>query len=279
MSEENKILSQIHTSCKNCVFANYTADGLTQSGCKLGKIQDYKKAGIDILDVYDDELQFSVINGRVCLFYRNTDVMEQYPKDTWQDIVKLQTKVPYHAMVFIEPNTTFKEVKKICKNLKNQEISPNLVTLINKQYSLYTEDSEKYIKPSKLLSLLSNSEFHQYSLKNIYDNDLDDRSLIDLVFDSTKEKPYPFYVVFRCGFDIPESFSKDFNDSVLIKMMQLGFVKPYDDINGMIVNRTAHKKHSGNSFNINLEEKIIKFEDNGEKFIFNIGDICNHLKK
>ena len=122
MNEENKMLSQIHTSCKNCVFANYTADGLVQSGCKLGKIQDYKKAGIDILDVYDDELQFSVINGRVCLFYRNEEVMEQYPKDIWKDIVKLQTKVPYHAMVLIEPDTTFKEVKKTCKNLKNQEI-------------------------------------------------------------------------------------------------------------------------------------------------------------
>lgn len=279
MSEEKIELNQIHTACKNCVFADYTADGIKQSGCKIGKLKDYKNAGIEVLNVYDEEKDFSVINGRVCLFYRNTEVMEQYPKDIWEEIVKLQTKVPYHAIVFVEPDSSFKEVKETCKKLKDQDISPNLVTLVNKQYYNYTLDQQKYIQPSKLLSLLSNCEFHQYSLKNIYDDNLDDRAIIDLVFDSVKDKPYPFYTVFRCGFDVPKSFSKDLNDAILIKMLQLGFVKPYDDINGMIVNRTAHKKHSGNSFGINLEEKIIKFEDNGNKFIFNIGDVCSQLKK
>ena len=61
--------------------------------------------------------------------------------------------------------------------------------------------------------------------------------------------------------------------------MQLGYVKPVDEINGMIVNKTAHKKHGGNAFGISLLDKFLKYEENAEKFIYEIGDICPSLKK
>lgn len=285
MSEGIQV-SQVHTTCRHCVFAKFDETGKTQTGCKLGKIQDYKDAGVEVLEVFDDkDTEFYLINGRFCMFYRNQEVMEKYPRDTWETMVHLQTKVPYQAIVFMEKDTTFQDLKKTLRQLKDQEIQPNLVTIVNKQYPFYVREqtdieedaSTKYIKPSVLLDLLKNFEFHKFSLKNVYDEELNNRDLIDLVFDNTKQSPYPFYVVFRAGFDVPEKFSKEFNDSVLIKMLQIGFVKPVDDINGMIVNRVAHKKHGGNSFGVTLESKIEEFEENAEKFIFEVKDICPSL--
>jgi len=285
MKEDIKV-SQVHTTCRHCVFAQFDETGKTQTGCKLGKIDDYKNAGVEVLEVFDDkDVEFYLINGRFCMFYRNLEVMGKYPRDTWESLVHLQTKVPYQAMVFVEEDTTFQSLKKILRQLHEQAIKPNLVTVVNKQYPFYVREQTdkkddaptKYLKPSVLLDLLKNFEFHKFSLKNVYDEDLSDRDLIDLVFDNTKSSLYPFYVVFRAGFDVPENFSKEFNDAILIKMMQVGFVKPVDDLSGMIVNRVAHKKHGGNSFGVHLESKIEQFEEDAEKFMCEVKDICPSL--
>lgn len=273
------MLSQIHTNCKNCVFATFN-DKL-QTGCSLNKLQDYEKAGIEVADGYDDDgNEFKIINGRFCLFYRNPDVMSVYPKDTWAKVVKEQTKIPYHVLILIEDDHTFSQVKECLFQWRDQDIRPSMVTLINKQYLKYrTHGPEKYIRPSKLLELLQNFHFHQHSLKNVYNDELSDRELIDLVFDSSKYLPYPFYAVFKVGFNVPVHFSTELNNAILIQMLQLGFAHPVDDINGMVVNRITHKKHSGNSFGINLEDKILAEEECGEKFIFRIEDICPSLQR
>ena len=276
MSEEDLKVSQVHTACKNCVFSVYEKN--TQTSCKLDKIKDYKDAGISVIEVQDGEKDFYVIDGRFCMFYRNEEVMQKYSQDSWAEMVQLQTKVPYHAIILIGEKSSFKEVKAACNKLKKQSVKPNMVTFINKQYPNYVNDPENHIKPSDLLQLLSDSGFHKYNLKNVYNDEIEDRALIDLVFDSSKDAPYPFYVVFESSFDIPLSFSKDLNDAILIKMLQIGFAKPVDDINGMIVNRVAHKKHSGNSFYVNLEDKIEKYEENGTKFIYEATDICPNLR-
>lgn len=277
MSTE-KTISQIYTSCRECVFANYKNN--TQIGCKLNKIEDYKNANIEVLDMYDDEgKEFFIINERFCLFFRTKELMEKHPINTWEEIVKLQTKVPYNVILFLNKEDTLKDLKNSIKQIQNQEIKPNLITIVNKQYLSYVDNPDKYIKPSKILEILSNSNIHKYSIKNIYDDDLIDRDLIDLCYDSNKDNPYPFYVVFKANKNIPEEFSKEFNSAILIKMLQLGFVKPIDDLHGMIVNKIAHKKHAGNSFGIPIEDKILKYEQNGNNFIFEAKDICPCLMR
>ena len=114
MSDE-KQLSQVHTTCRNCVFAKW--DEGTQIGCKLNKLDDYKEAGIEVLDATDNELQFNVINGRFCVFYRNEQLMANVPRDNWEKIVKLQTKVPYHAILIVDEETDFRSIKESCKML------------------------------------------------------------------------------------------------------------------------------------------------------------------
>ena len=44
-----------------------------------------------------------------------------------------------------------------------------------------------------------------------------------------------------------------------------------------LVNKIAHKKHGGNSFGVFIEDKILKFEEDGKNFIFEVKDICPSL--
>jgi hypothetical protein len=283
--EENKEIevSQIHTVCRDCVFARYDGkDPKQQSGCSLNKIQDYEKAGVPVIEVFDDsDRKFKLINGRFCMFYRNEETMKGLASSTWEEVVKLQTKVPYHAIVFFERDQDYKELKRTLLSLQDQEVCPNLVTVFNMSFAKYNEEKGegKTIAPSKLLELLQSFNFHQYSLKNVYDTTLDKRDLVDLAFDNNKEKPYPFYVTFDSGFIVPRNFSKELNNAILIDMKQLGFVKPVEGINAMFVNKTTHKKHGGNSFNRNIEDKIVEFEEDGEKFIYESSEVFPCLSR
>jgi|15BtaG_2_1085339.scaffolds.fasta_scaffold00006_42 hypothetical protein len=275
--QEDVEISHIHTTCRNCVFAKFEKD--RQKGCSLDKIKDYKEAGIEVLEVFDEShKEFYLINGRFCLFYRTQELMKDYPRSSWEDIARMTTKCPYQAIIFFEKGSTLLQLKDILHNLKTQEVVPNMVTVINQQYIDFVKDPENNIQPSSILEAIQDQEFYQYSCKNVYDDSLSDRSWIDLVFDSTGDLSYPFYVVFRSSFKVPEDFSKELNDAILIKMMQVGFGKPVDDLNGMIVNRTAHKKHGGNAFGIHLEDKIEKFEANGTNFICEAKEICPCLE-
>ena len=229
-----------------------------------------------VIEVFDEaEKQFKLINGRFCMFYRNEETMKGLASSTWEKVVKLQTKVPYHAIVFFEEGQDYKELKRTLLSLDSQEVSPNLVTVFNMSFAKYSEEKGEgnAIAPSKLLELLQSFNFYQYSLKNVYDQNLDKRDLIDLAFDNNKEKPYPFYVTFDSNFIVPKNFSKELNDAILIDMKQLGFVKPAEGINGMLVNKTTHKKHGGNSFQVNLEDKVLEFEEDGKKFIYESSEV------
>ncbi len=274
--DEEILISQVYTTCKNCVFSKLE-DG-AQVGCKLDKIKHYEDAGINIINVQEDGKKFFLIDGRFCLYYRNEELMKNYPPDKWETIVKEQVHIPYHIILFVEKDHTFADVKRGLRLIQQQEYQPSFVTLINKQYTSYVQEPDKYIKPSLLLEELQNRKFHRFSLKNIYDDEMSDRDIIDLAFDNTQYLPYPFYIVFRANYDIPKDFISCLDKSIFVDMKQIGFVKPVDDLNGMIVNKTAHKKHAGNSFGVQLEKKIENFEEDADNFIFEAKDICPSLK-
>lgn len=69
-------INTIHTSCKNCVFANY--ENNTQQDCLLNYIQQYRNKNISILEAYDEEKEFYIINDKKCLGYRENKWFSQY---------------------------------------------------------------------------------------------------------------------------------------------------------------------------------------------------------
>jgi hypothetical protein len=273
------LISRVHTPCKECVFAKY--DGNTQIDCSIGKLQQYRDAGITIHEVEDDfGKEFFLVDGRFCMCFRNEEVMKNHPHETWTDVVKKQNVIPYHLILIVEKEDTLEDVQRVLRQLKFQHVKPKFITLINKQYTAYSENPDKYILPSLLLKAVQDIDFIAISrMRNIYDDTLSDRYLIDIVFDNSKNLPLPFYVVFQIKFGIPKNFTKEFNEAIFDKMLQIGFSRPIDDINGMIVNNTAHKKYAGNSFHENLENKIANLEENGKSFIYNTKEICPSINE
>ena len=90
-------VSKIKTSCKNCAFAIY--EGKTQISCLHQRIE---KFGNDVVEAYDEDSEFYVIN-RFCNYYRNR---------TWgyseSDIEKTESESATKFALFLNCQKLFK---------------------------------------------------------------------------------------------------------------------------------------------------------------------------
>jgi hypothetical protein len=85
----SKEIKPIHTCCKNCSFAKY--ESKTQIGCELDYINKYKDIGAEVLEAYDNDLEFYIINEKKCLGYRE----ESYFKKLDMNNSTIEEKINY----------------------------------------------------------------------------------------------------------------------------------------------------------------------------------------
>lgn len=69
-------INSIHTSCKNCVFSIY--ENITQTDCALKYIDLYKDKNIEVLEAYDNDKEFYIINNKKCIGYREPKWFDRY---------------------------------------------------------------------------------------------------------------------------------------------------------------------------------------------------------
>lgn len=93
-SQQSGKSNLLNTSCKECVLAIY--EGKTQTGCVANRIEKFKD---DVIEAYDDEKEFYVIN-RLCNFYREDK--EKYIKYGKVQLCKIETEAQVSFDVFVQ---------------------------------------------------------------------------------------------------------------------------------------------------------------------------------
>lgn len=267
------MINQIHTACKDCAFAVYK-DG-EQTGCEFNRIKLYREAGAEVLPVYDDDNNnFYVINNRICIYHRDKKWVKKYAKSEVKNIVESQTKSPYHAIVVRNAGNTVADVEATIKSLANQFNPPTVISIVNMEISgsnyAFSMEMEKICK--------EHSDKFSWRVQNIVDPDKRVRECVDLAIDATYfSKAYTFYITFEAGFIAPDNFSKELHDAFSVN--QIVFASGLDGINGLLCNKILHRKHTGNAFYVNIEDKLKEFEQDVEKHLFKIEDLCPSLKQ
>jgi hypothetical protein len=97
--ELNKILKSLHTSCKDCLFADY--EGNKQIGCKADLFSKFETNGGKIVPTYDNEKEFFVVLGRKCPYVRDKKWGENYLEEDWGDVVRIESKIQYDVIIYI----------------------------------------------------------------------------------------------------------------------------------------------------------------------------------
>lgn len=138
---ENKI-DTIHTSCKDCVFALY--DKKTQAGCFLKYIDHYKSSDIDVIEAYDKDTEFFIINGKKCIGYRENSWFAQYGLENASIEQKADkfhelNRIDYVLVInFIEIGSTETDIINIQKSLSSLKIPPAKIVFVRSPEGLET---------------------------------------------------------------------------------------------------------------------------------------------
>lgn len=119
-SKQSEILNP-HTPCKDCVFALYADNGQmkTQTGCLKGKLDVFRKRE-EVIEATDGETEFSIVNGRVCQFYRHMygKWASVYKTLTEREVrVEEEVRIAPAAYIFTKEDTTLAQVKVTLENL------------------------------------------------------------------------------------------------------------------------------------------------------------------
>lgn len=134
-------INPVHTPCKDCVFAVY--DKQTQKDCSLNYIDIYKNKNTEILEVYDNEKEFYIINGKKCIGYRENKWFQQFNLENSD----LQSKIDkYHEtnkldyLIIVDLKSfSLEELEDTIKQISLCEIQPRKVILIR-----YTDNELRF---------------------------------------------------------------------------------------------------------------------------------------
>jgi hypothetical protein len=303
-SEETATIYPIHTSCGDCIFSEKDKKTQTQIGCAFNKIEIYKNKGDgDVIEAYDEfNNEFFIINNHICLHKRTKEWAKSYTKKQWKPAVEEQLKIHYHAMVIFRENQTPQGLLQTMKSLNRQKIPPSLLTIISRSKMAASElvkiietetDLTRHAPSLPELSEMAAEDLLRddvwnfpWRLQTFLDENLIDREAIDLVVDASKYIVQPmFYIVFEAAadaagnaFEVPPTLSEEMQNYFINEMNHAIFAYPRKDGNGMLVNSMFHKKHAGNCFGINIEDKLKEFEPGAEQYFKHIEDICPSLK-
>ena len=262
---------EISTSCKNCYFAEYKDK--TQSGCKLNRLEKYRNLNANVVEAYDDDKEFYVIQDKICVYYRNQEFIEELQLVDEEGIlkkIKSELHAPYHLILFFRENDTEKDLEHCIESAASHHIKPPVFTVINK--------FNKNVDPPRIMEIANHHGFNHWRIQNAANLEYEwDRDLIDLSYDSTKKHKYLFYTVFETLQGIPFSFSEEIHDAMYEELQAFSCLTPNDNGNGLTVLRIAQEKYSGSSFGIKIEEKIQFYEDDSH-LIKKVEDLCPSLK-
>lgn len=121
-------INTIHTSCRNCVFSIYEND--TQIGCHIDYIEKFKSNGIEVLEAYDDNKEFFIINNKKCLGYRENSWFDEN-STIEEKIKKYNDSNKLHYLLIINlKNMDNKSFEDICSQISKLSIQPQRIIFI-----------------------------------------------------------------------------------------------------------------------------------------------------
>lgn len=256
---------QVQTSCKGCVFAEYTKN--TQTGCKLNRAEKLNPKNDLLLDGDKHHYTFN----RFCNTYRPKEWEIILSDEERQDMIKsvmheVSPRVGFFVFLDNEEGM-LDRLSTTLKDIREQTFGQaRYVALINSRVE-YNEQLHEMLRNTFnnttaediRLNRFIKTEFHIVQTLVDSKNDF----LLDEAFRHAKNG---WAYVTSSGENVRLDLLEKINDRINIDMKRLVLVKPYDDLNGMIFQTAIYKfldgsrklqhKETGEDMTLSFVEKV-----------------------
>lgn len=220
---------KIHTACKNCIFAEY--EGKTQMDCRLGKIEKFEENNNDIIEVFDEEKEFYVIDGRKCQFFRTNDWMKNNidvcdAPNTIEDLLNKEVQIGVDILLLVKEGQTFDDIKTSLLSIEKSTIKPESVIIVlqNVYHPRYPIDRE-WIKSNITIP---------YSVEYVVP-----KTTIEKCINLASKRSSKYYLCVLAGQDLIDNFLEETNKSINERMWPILYIEGVD-YHQMFVNKGLH---------------------------------------
>ncbi len=278
-AKNGKGVNPVHTACRGCIFA--VVDGKTQMGCTFhNRLEKFRALG-SVVEVYDAELEFSVVNGRYCTAYRNEEYLKNLtlqPGTLVSDVVRKEMSTRLDYVIVVNDSTIPEKLAESVASIYRQTLKPHLVVLASNQTKW---------RMHKLVSMMEklageNANWQVVNLVLRKDNGalLPDSRAVD---EAVLKCQGHFYVRINSGVKLPWKFAEQIDKYVTDELGQFSVLEGTESLPAEVVQNAFHQFAKGN------ETIPVKTPDDGliqistlpekAKFYEEAGDTLGMLKK
>ena len=237
------------TSCKSCVFSITDKEGFKQTGCKIGRIEKYRKKGIPIIEARDEEKEFYGIE-TWCKAYREEPWEIAHKEEDLPAVARLESAPNVNFIILVKD--TMDNLEKTIGSILNQDnIKACRIVAVHMGKEAEVDYLDLIEKCKDLLE-----EQIDYKVQNIMPN-LSQLEAIDATFTNLLNG---YYSVFECGKEVPRDLIDTIHANLYDKLKNIGLIKGYDGVNGLTCQCVLHKFLYGNR-GASLEIKIKEGEE------------------
>ena len=219
---QTKSISQLHTSCKDCIFAVYNAN--TQIDCNFNCLQKE-----ETINAYDDNQEFFVINNVKCHYKRNQTWAAKVAPTNWHTRVKEENRIKYQTIIFAKDNID--SVKLTLQSLLAQEIKPQHITIVRKPISKL---------PCKTLLEYLQTISLPWNIHHVTNTNFTNPMILDEII---RLKSYTYYTIFNAGFIVPNDLLSIINTEIFDNHLYFGVIM--NDERPVIISTLIHKTCGG----------------------------------
>jgi hypothetical protein len=242
----DKISASIYeTPCKTCVFARYNGD--TQVGCAFDRVEKFRKQGVEVLEVYDDDKEFYVIKN-ICRAHRDkkSPWAMKHAGPTRKEICRQELRLDVDVIIVLDGNHTVDEVKITIDSLLAQTFLPANVTVVLNKDGVDVKDVQAVLPADWLVKVIAERRAGERVGRG---------RCIDLSLVNSKSH---FYALFNPGFVVPPTFIEDVDIAINDELERFVLLEPNQAGEGCVIQMRAHSYYGGNS------EALVEGEDAGE---------------
>jgi hypothetical protein len=248
----------LYTSCRNCVFAEYLGDTMTDEGCTLGRIARFEAAGATVTGVDDGVKKYLVVD-RFCSACHDpaSPFLKGKGPGEWADAIRSFIRPRIAYVVHADLHATAEGLSATLGSVRGQGVRPAVVVLV--------DDGSPIGRPAMMRALRTSGlscpwrrvvvEACPEEDERTYGGDRGLRALDEGVA-MLDPKDHVYYAVARAGVAFPAGLSGSLDRAINEELRAVSAVLP--DASGVYAVQTLLHNHAqvGGNKGVAILEKL-----------------------